>query len=112
MAFLGFSWLLGLLPFGKIIQMGLDIVYSLIIKLLGLIFYLASEYWGRWVLFAFVVACALMYGRYYYIQQGRAQEAKFCDLRIDDALRTRPKSKVSPHQTPLGTILDEWFRPQ
>lgn len=102
------SFLLGFLPFAKFIQMGIDIGYSLLIKLLGLIFYLASEYWGRWLLFAIIILCSLLYGRIHYIHQGGAQEAHFCELRIDDALRNRPKSKID--QAPLGTILDDWFR--
>lgn len=102
------TFILGFLPFGKIIQMGLDIAYSLIIKLFGLIFYLASEYWGRWVLATVIIFIGLCYGRYHYIYQGRAQEARFCDLRIDDALRNRTKSKTP--KPPLGTILDDWFR--
>ena len=107
------TFLLGLLPIAKLIQMGLDIAYSLLIKLLGLIFYLASEYWGRWVLAALVVAMALLYGRYHYIQQGRTQEARFCELRIDDALRTRQKVNIiTPNKAPSGTILDEWFKPE
>lgn len=101
------TFLFGLIPIAKLIQATIDISYSLIIKLLGLIFYLASEYWGRWVLFAILIMCSLLYGRYHYIHMGRAQEARFCELRIDDALRTRPKSKIS--RTPTGTILDEWF---
>lgn len=101
------AFLLGFLPIAKFIQMGLDIGYSLIIKLLGLIFYLASEYWGRWLLFAIIIACSLLYGRYHYIHQGRAQEAHFCELRIDDALRTRPKSNLK--SAPTGTIFDDWF---
>lgn len=105
---IGLSWILGLLPLGKIIQMGLEIAYSLLIKLFGLIFYLASEYWGRWVLFALVVMGALLYGRFYYIQQGRTQEAKFCDLRIDDALRQAKKPKAIPRQG--ESFLDDWFR--
>lgn len=83
------GWATSFLPFGSIIKMGLDIAYTLIIKLLGLIFYLASEYWGRWVLAALVVAMGLLYGRYHYIQQGRQTEARFCELRIDHALKTR-----------------------
>lgn len=101
------TFLLGFLPIAKLIQAGLDIGYSLLIKLLGLIFYLASEYWGRWLLFSILVCCSLLYGRYHYIHQGRAQEARFCELRIDDALRTRPKSRIN--KAPSGTILDEWF---
>lgn len=105
------TFLLGLLPMARVITMGLDLAYNLLIKLLGLIFYLASEYWGRWVLAALVVAMALAYGRYHYIQQGRTQEARFCDLRIDDALRNRPKVRIiTPDKSPSGTILDEWFR--
>jgi len=112
MPFLGLAWIFGLLPFGKIVSMGLDIAYSLIIKFLGLIFYLASEYWGRWVLAAIVVLMALLYGRYHYIQQGRTQEARFCELRIDDALRNRPTRKIiTPSKRSPGTILDEWFKP-
>lgn len=105
------AFLLGLIPVAKFVTMGLDIAYNILIKLLGLIFYLASEYWGRWVLAGLVVCIALAYGRYHYIQQGRTQEARFCDLRIDDALRTRPKARIiTPDQSPSGTILDEWFR--
>lgn len=83
------GFLFGLLPFGKLITMGLDIGYSLVIKLLGLVFYLASEYWGRWVLAAVVALCLLGYGRYHYIQQGRQMEIRFCDVRIDRALADR-----------------------
>ncbi len=97
-----------LLPMGKIVGMGLDIAYQLIIKLLGLIFYLASEYWGRWVLFAIAVACALLYARYHYIAQGRAQEARFCELRIDDALRSRAKPKNSLPKADFS--IDDWLR--
>lgn len=105
------SLLLGFLPLAKIIQAGLDIGYSLIIKVMGLIFYLASEYWGRWVLFVIVVLLSLLYGRYHYIQQGRTSEIHFCDLRIDDALRNVKKSKngASQNATPDFSISD-WFR--
>lgn len=101
------SFLIGFLPIAKVIQATIDIAYNLLIKLLGLIFYLASEYWGRWVLFALVIACALLYGRYHYIQQGRQSEARFCDLRIDDALRTAKKARAS---TTKGDSLEDWFR--
>lgn len=101
--------LLGFLPFAKLIQMGLDITYSLVIKLLGLIFYLASEYWGRWVLAGVVVTLALCYGRYHYLHQGRAQEAKFCDLRIDDALRQAKRPKVAIPERG-ESFLDDWFK--
>lgn len=87
------GWAASFLPFGSIIKMGLDIAYSLIIKLLGLIFYLASEYWGRWVLAAIVVALGLLYGRYHYIQQGRHIEARFCEVRIDHALKARKPAR-------------------
>lgn len=100
------SLILGFLPFAKIIQMCIDVGYSLIIKLLGLVFYLASEYWGRWVLFAFVIMLSLLYGRYHYIQRGRQSEIHFCDLRIDDALRTAKKQKSAPSTS----IIDDWFR--
>ncbi len=97
-----------LLPVGKIVGMGLDIAYAIIIKLLGRIFYLASEYWGRWVLFAILVACALLYGRYHYLGQGRAMEARFCELRIDDALRQRQKPK---NRLPKADFsIDDWLR--
>ncbi len=97
-----------LLPIGKLVGMGLDIAYAIIIKLLGLIFYLASEYWGRWVLFAIVVAGALLYGRYHYLNEGRAQEARFCELRIDDALRQRQKPKNSLPKADFS--IDDWLR--
>lgn len=89
--------LLGLLPFGKIIQMALDIGYNILIKLIGLVFYLASEYWGRWVLAALVACFALLYGRYHYTQEGRNLEKRFCELRIDQALEDKcPIRRGSP----------------
>lgn len=91
------GFLFGLLPFGKLIQMALDIGYSLLIKLIGLIFYLASEYWGRWVLAAICVALALLYGRYHYIQEGRQLEARFRQVLIDKAIEeTCPIRRGSP----------------
>ncbi len=102
------SLLLGFLPLSKLIQACLDISYSLIIKLLGLVFYLASEYWGRWVLFAFIVALSLLYARHHYIQQGRQSEAHFCELRIDDALRQTKKPKLN--RSGVKWPLDDWFR--
>lgn len=103
---ISFAWLLGLLPFGKIIQMGLDIAYSLIIKLLGLIFYLASEYWGRWVLAGFVVACGLLYARYHYIEQGKSLEARFCEVRIDHALN-EARAGIKPGKAKKESWLPE-----
>jgi len=95
------GFLFGLLPFGKIITMGLEIGYQLAIKLLGLIFYLASEYWGRWVLAALCLAMALLYGRYHYIQQGREQEARFRAVLIDKAIEdTCPIRRGSPPKKP------------
>ncbi len=96
--------LLGLLPFGKIIQMALDIGYNLLIKLIGLIFYLASEYWGRWVLAAIVVGLGLLYGRYHYIQEGRQTEARFREILIDKALEDKcPERRGSPPKK------DDWL---
>lgn len=98
------GFLFGLLPFGKIIQMALDISYQLAIKLLGLIFYLASEYWGRWVLAVILIGLGLLYGRYHYIQQGRNMEIRFCDVRIDRALETQcPIRRGSPPKK------DDWL---
>lgn len=96
--------LLGLLPFGKIVQMVLDIGYNLLIKLIGLIFYLASEYWGRWVLAGFIVAGGLLYGRYHYIGQGRETEARFRVVLIDKALEDKcPERRGSPPKK------DDWL---
>lgn len=104
------TFLIGFLPFAKIAQMILDLAYNLIIKLFGLIFYLASEYWGRWVLAAIVVALALLYGRHHYIQQGREFEARFCELKVDDALRTRAKPRVLlPKQSISPWSIDSWL---
>lgn len=89
------SWIGGFAPFIELLRSLISLVYDLLIKLIGLIFYLASEYWGRWVLVAFVVTGILLYGRYHYIQQGRQFEAKFCELRIDDALRESKKARKS-----------------
>lgn len=102
------TFLLGFLPMAKIVQAALDIAYSILIKALGLIFYLASEYWGRWVLFAVLVAASLLYGRYHYIQQGRKSEIHFCDLRIDDALRQAKKPRATAPKS--SWPLDDWFR--
>ena len=103
-----FPWLLPFLPVGKIIGMGLDIAYSILIKLLGLIFYLASEYWGRWVLVGICILISLLYARHHYIAQGRTQEAKFCDLRIDDALRQKQRPKNSLPKADFS--IEDWLR--
>lgn len=96
--------IVGLLPFGKIIQMALDIGYNLLIKLIGLIFYLASEYWGRWVLAAILVAGALLYGRYHYIQEGKQAEARFREILIEQALEDKcPERRGSPPKK------DDWL---
>lgn len=95
------GFLFGLLPFGKIIQLALDIGYNLLIKLIGLIFYLASEYWGRWVLGAIAVSIALLYGRYHYINQGKEQEAHFRQVLIERAIEdTCPVRRGSPPKKP------------
>lgn len=89
------GWIGGFGPFIELFRSLIGLAYDLLIKLLGLMFYLASEYWGRWVLAALVVICLLLYGRYHYIQHGRQFEAKFCELRIDDALRESKKARKS-----------------
>lgn len=99
--------LLALIPLGKFI---IDIAYNLIIRLLGLIFYLASEYWGRWVLAALIIAIGLLYGRYHYIQVGRQSEIRFCELRIDDALREAKRGKGQPKPGGNESFLDDWFK--
>lgn len=96
---MGFGFLLGLLPFGKLITMALEIGYQLAIKLLGLIFYLAGEYWGRWVLAGIVVSLALLYGRAHYIHEGKSIEARFREVLIDKAIEEAcPVRRGSPEK--------------
>lgn len=98
------SLILGLLPFGKIIQMALDVGYSLIIKLLGLVFYLASEYWGRWVLAGILCLGLLLYGRFHYIQEGKQAEARFRQILIEQAIESKcPERRGAPPKK------DDWL---
>lgn len=89
-------WLIPWLTGGflsKIISLGINIAYELLLKLIGLVFYLASEYWGRWVLAGFVVAIALCYARWHYIEEGRSREAFFRALVIEAELEKRCEVK-------------------
>lgn len=95
------GFIFGLLPFGKILTLAIELSYQLAIKLLGLIFYLASEYWGRWVLAGIVILLALLYGRYHYINQGKEQEARFRQILIEQAIEdTCPIRRGSPPKKP------------
>lgn len=71
----------------------LNFGFELALKLMSLIFYLASEYWGRWVLAAVLVFGLLCYGRWHYIEQGRAREASFRELVVQAELETRCMAK-------------------
>lgn len=96
--------LFNFLPFGKLVTFAIDIAYNLSIKLLGLIFYLASEYWGRWVLASLIIAGGLLYGRYHYIDYGRETEARFREILIDKALEDKcPERRGSPPKK------DDWL---
>jgi hypothetical protein len=86
------SWLLPFLGggiIGKLISFGLDLT----LKLISFILYLASEYWGRWVLAGVVVFCALCYGRWHYMEVGRAREASFRELVVQAQLEERCEAK-------------------
>jgi hypothetical protein len=85
-------WLIPLIT-GGLISKGVNLAYEILLKLISLIFYLASEYWGRWVLAAAIVACGLAYGRWHYIEQGRAREASFRELVVDAELRSRCEAR-------------------
>ncbi len=89
---------------GKILTIGLSFAADLALKLIGFILYLASEYWGRWVLFGVAVCAALLYGRYHYIQEGRQTEARFRDVLIDKAFAERCQT--------LKKRKDSWILPE
>jgi hypothetical protein len=78
---------------GKILSLGLNLVYELTLKLIGLIFYLASEYWGRWVLACLAAFIILCYARWHYIEEGRSREAAFRSLVVQAELEQRCEAK-------------------
>lgn len=86
------SWIL---PFftGGLVSKLIGFGFELALKLISFILYLASEYWGRWVLAAVIVFCALCYGRWHYIEMGRAREASFRDLVVQAQLEERCELK-------------------
>ncbi len=86
----------------------LNFGFELVLKLVSFVLYLASEYWGRWVLAAVIVFCALCYGRWHYIEQGRSREASFRELVVEAELEQRCVAKNGV-LNPKGSDLDSWL---
>lgn len=89
-------WLIPWLTGGfltKLITLGINIAYELLLKLIGLIFYLASEYWGRWVLAGLAAFIILCYARWHYIEEGREREASFRALVVQAELEQRCEAR-------------------